>query len=289
MERSVTRPGGMPCRGCPIYPHIRDEEFRFPSCELCRWPAIGIGPVHAWRCAYCRHRNEHGQVRPRIAVAMLRLADLDSAALLLDVVDVRYGRYAVERAWLAPFQPRLATRPAANVHDAHGVDGASHGTHGTHVIHRARSHHLSPRERASRPVYARGIVDGVPVLIVGGDRPYPHPIGLAEHDPEPRSFSSRATRIACACDQPPPCLHAQALYAQVVSSPTGPAARVPAAPSAGGGPDPPSGREAGATGLPHSTGPPSTMPPAYSARLELPRGEIWLLLARCMPRVPWVP
>jgi hypothetical protein len=61
------------------------------------------------------------------------------------------------------------------------------------------------------------------VLIVGGDRPHAYPLGLAEQDPEPCSFGSRATRIACPCDQPPPCVHGQALYAHVVSPAAPPA------------------------------------------------------------------
>jgi hypothetical protein len=67
-------------------------------------------------------------------------------------------------------------------------------------------------------VYARATVAGLPVLIVGGDRPYPYPLGLAEEDPEPCAFGSRATRIACPCAQFAPCLHGQALYAHVVST-----------------------------------------------------------------------
>ena len=74
-----------------------------------------------------------------------------------------------------------------------------------------------PHDRVGRPVFARATVAGLPVLIVGGDRPYPYPLGLAEDDREPCAFGSRATRIACPCDQPPPCQHGQALYAHVVT------------------------------------------------------------------------
>jgi hypothetical protein len=74
-----------------------------------------------------------------------------------------------------------------------------------------------PHDRAGRPVFARATVASLPVLIVGGDRPYPYPLGLAEDDSEPCAFGSRATRIACPCDQPAPCPHGQALYAHVVT------------------------------------------------------------------------
>jgi hypothetical protein len=79
-------------------------------------------------------------------------------------------------------------------------------------------------------VYARATVAGLPVLIIGGDRPYPYPLGLSEHDPEPCAFGSRATRIACPCDQPAPCLHGQALYAHVVTLVAAPPAPVAAPP-----------------------------------------------------------
>jgi hypothetical protein len=88
---------------------------------------------------------------------------------------------------------------------------------------------VAVEDREGRPVYARATVAGLPVLIVGGDRPYPHPLGLAEHDPEPCSFATRATRIACPCDQPPPCLHGQALYAHVVAPAVVPTGLVPSA------------------------------------------------------------
>jgi hypothetical protein len=194
MERSGARPGGIPCQGCPIYPHIRDEEFRFPSCELCHWPAVGIGLVHAWRCAYCRHRNQHGQVRPRVAVTMLRLADLDPAAHQLEVVDVRYGHYAAGRAGLALVEPHPAGQQAHR--DPDGCPGAvadlllitrESGAPFRNFDSRSRELRRGPPSsgRAGRPVYARATAGGLPVLIVGGDRPYPHPLGLSEHDPSP--------------------------------------------------------------------------------------------------------
>lgn len=197
MESSAIRPGGIPCPGCPIYAHIPDSQFRFPSCELCHWPAIGVGSTHVWRCAYCRHRNEHGLLRPRVIAALLLLADIDPAARQLDVVDPRYGRYPTPRARLSPRQPHIPGRIGTSA-----PRGSRRG---------------AAPDRAGQPVYARATVAGLPVLIVGGDRPYPHPLGLAEHDPEPCAFGSRVTRIACPCEQPPPCLHGQALYAHVVS------------------------------------------------------------------------
>lgn len=197
MESSAIRPGGIPCPGCPIYPHIPDSQFRFPSCELCHWPAIGVGSTHVWRCAYCRHRNEHGLLRPRVIAALLLLADIDPAARQLDVVDPRYGRYPIPRARLSPRQPHIPGRI---------------GTSAPRTSRRGAA-----PDRAGQTVYARATIAGLPVLIVGGDRPYPHPLGLAEHDPEPCAFSSRVTRIGCPCEQPAPCLHGQALYAHVVS------------------------------------------------------------------------
>ncbi len=208
METSTPPAGRVPCPGCPIYPHIPDEEFRFPSCELCHWPAVGIGPVHAWRCAYCRHLNAHGGVRPRVTTAMLRLADIGTAARRLEVDDPLYGRYLVPRPRLGPCQLRPPIRPQ---HAATRCGGPHAGVF---------RHRFPPRDRTGRPVYARATVAGLPVLIVGGDRPYPHPLGLIEHDSEPCSLGSRATRIACPCDQPSPCLHGQALYAHVVSLPS---------------------------------------------------------------------
>ena len=208
METSIAQARRVLCPGCPVYPHIPDEEFHFPSCELCHWPAIGVGPVHIWRCAYCRHRNEHGGVRPRVTTALLRLADVGTAARRLEVADPLYGHYLIARPRPGPCQPRPPGRTQRAV-------TRSSGPHARVVRHR-----VPPRARAGRPVYARATVGGLPVLIVGGDRPYPHPLGLIEHDSEPCSLGSRATRIACPCDQPSPCLRGQALYAHVVSLPT---------------------------------------------------------------------
>jgi hypothetical protein len=242
MERPRGRPGGIPCPGCPIYPHIRDEEFRFPSCELCHWPAIGTGEVHVWRCVYCRHVNEHGRCRPRISVALIRLAHLDPAAQRLQIVDARYGYYAAGAAGLAIVQPR----PTAPFR---GLDLRASAVGDLLFIWRelgapfrvldAPPHRRgpSPSARGGRPVFARATVAELPVLIVGGDRPYPHPLGLAELDPEPCSFSTRATRIACPCDQPPPCLHAQALYAHVVAPATAPWSPPGCRAQPAGGPD----------------------------------------------------
>lgn len=255
MKGSTNPLGGIPCPGCPIYPHIPDEQFRFPSCELCHWPAIGIGSRHVWRCAYCRHWNEHGLLRPRVSAVLLRLESISPAARRLDVVDPRYGRYLIPQARHSPYQPRTPHRPEIPGLSgtsrwpggrsgtglggvAHGGDaglGASRGggsdggvAHGSGTGRPGAAGgggwaRGAERERAGRTVWARAAVAGLPVLIVGGDRPYAYPLGLAEQDPEPCSFGSRATRIACPCDQPPPCVHGQALYAHVVSPAAPPA------------------------------------------------------------------
>ena len=234
MKGSTNPLGGIPCPGCPIYPHIPDEQFRFPSCELCHWPAIGIGSRHVWRCAYCRHWNEHGLLRPRVSAVLLRLENIGPAARRLDVVDPRYGRYLIPQTRHSPCQPRTPYRP-----EIPALSGASRwpggrGGTGGGVAHGSGTGHGGAaggggwargagRERAGRTVWARAAVAGLPVLIVGGDRPHAYPLGLAEQDPEPCSFGSRATRIACLCDQPPPCVHGQALYAHVVSPAAPPA------------------------------------------------------------------
>src|SRR6266536_2102142 len=158
METSTPPAGRVPCPGCPIYPHIPDEEFRFPSCELCHWPAVGIGPVHAWRCAYCRHLNAHGGVRPRVTTAMLRLADIGTAARRLEVDDPLYGRYLVPRPRLGPCQLRPPIRPQ---HAATRCGGPHAGVF---------RHRFPPRDRTGRPVYARATVAGLPVLIGRGGR-----------------------------------------------------------------------------------------------------------------------
>jgi len=145
--------------------------------------------------------NEHGSLRPRISVALLRLAAVDAAALRLRVADVRCGRY-----------PSVPRRPAAHRPRIHPRSNGPGGHQ------RAAARLVRDRVRAGgQPVYARATVAGLPVLIVGGDRPYPHPLGGNEPAPSPGSLSSRPTRIACPCDQASPCLHAQALYAHVVS------------------------------------------------------------------------
>jgi hypothetical protein len=204
-----------PCPGCPIYPHIRDRDLRFPSCELCHWPAVGVAGVHAWRCAFCRHHNRHGSLRPLVSVALLRLAAIDDAALRLPVAGARCGRYLPP-----PRRPRIRPRAA-------GLSGPGRRP-GMRVVRRR------PGPPQVRPVYARAAVDGLPVLIVGGDRHYPRALGGNEPAPVHRPLSSRATRIACPCRQPSPCLHAQALYARVVPA----AAQAPGWPGPPGSPGP---------------------------------------------------
>jgi hypothetical protein len=203
----VCRRAAGPCPGCPLYPHIRDRDLRFPSCELCHWPAVGLGRAHIWRCASCRHVNEHGSVRPRVSVTLLRLATVDAAALRLGVADARCGRFAA--------QLRITTQQRPRIHRRVGGPGGGHSRPPSRIAYRR------PRVAGGPPVYARATVAGLPVLIVGGDRPFPHPLG--GNETAAGSLGSRATRIACPCDQPPPCLHGQALYAHIVS-------RVPPAP-----------------------------------------------------------
>src|SRR6266536_836738 len=256
MKGSTNPLGGIPCPGCPIYPHSPDEQFRFPSCELCHWPAIGIGSRHVWRCAYCRHWNEHGLLRPRVSAVLLRLENIGPAARRLDVVDPRYGRYLIPQTRHSPCQPRTPYRP-----EIPALSGASRwpggrGGTGGGVAHGSGTGHGGAaggggwargagRERAGRTVWARAAVAGLPVLIVGGDRPHAYPLGLAEQDPEPCSFGSRATRIACPCDQPPRMLN------QVMAA---------SAPLLGGLPMPMRTRTKSAVPSARTTGPQSFMP-----------------------------
>jgi hypothetical protein len=188
------------CPGCPVYPHIPDRDLRFPSCELCHWPAVDLGRVHVWRCAGCGHVNQHGSLRPRVSIGLLRLATIDAAALLLEVGDARCGRYLASAPGPVACRPRIRPRT--------GGPGGGCARPGRRMVRR--------RAARGRPLYARATVTGLPVLIVGGDRPHPHPLGGNEPTASPGSLSSRVTRIACPCDQPSPCLHAQALYAHVV-------------------------------------------------------------------------
>jgi hypothetical protein len=230
MKRTAHHHDGCPCPGCPIFPYIPDRQFRFPSCELCPWPAVGAGAAHAWRCAACRHWNEHGHLRPRVAAVLLRLADLDPAAHRLQVVDFRYGVYLAARSASQPCPPSTRRRRRSVVLPGRRRGGGARGAGPGGSTGPGRQRSVA-HDRAGRPVFARATVGGLPVLIVGGDRPYPYPLGLAEDDREPCAFGSRATRIACPCDQRPPCLHGQALYAHVVALTATPARR-PAAPVA---------------------------------------------------------
>jgi hypothetical protein len=78
-----------------------------------------------------------------------------------------------------------------------------------------------PKRR--RPVYARAVVAGWPVLLVGGDRLGPVELCRGEQAHEkvwpPHAASAIvATRVACPCGGPPPCLHAQGLYLRVAQA-----------------------------------------------------------------------
>jgi hypothetical protein len=157
-------------------------------------------------------------MRPRVSVTLLRLATVDAAARRLDVADVRCGRFATQLRITAQ-RPRIHRRVAG--------PGGGHSHPPSRIVYRR------PRAAGGPPVYARATVAGLPVLIVGGDRPFPHPLGGNEAAAAPGSLGSRATRIACPCDQPPPCLHGQALYAHIVSR----LPPIPRRPHAGGGAD----------------------------------------------------
>ncbi len=207
LGRALPRLSGLPAR-----------DLRFPSCELCHWPAVGVGRTHVWRCASCRHVNEHGSMRPLLSVALLRLATVDAAALRLEVADTRYGHVLAPP--LRPVAQRPRIRPRAN------APGIGSRRPAPRMVRRR------VRVGRGRPVYARAAVGGLPVLIIGGDRPYPRPLGANEPPPGRGSLGSRATRIACPCRQPSPCVHAQALYAHVVSLGAGQGACAPPAPAA---------------------------------------------------------
>ncbi len=191
----LARDRGGACAGCPIVPGVPDRAILYPTCEVCRWPAVGVGPVHAWRCAFCRHWNEHGDHRPRSAAVMLQLR--------------RVGDTARELVGIAI--PLVFGYPAAHGHEVwRDVAG---NTQGAAVRGFVESRRL---RRDQRPVYVRGRVAGHHVLLVGGDRADPYPLGLAEHWADLRSVGRWVTRVSCPCGTPAPCVHAQALYAQVV-------------------------------------------------------------------------
>jgi hypothetical protein len=183
------------CSGCPMVPGVPDHAMRYPTCEVCRWPAVGIGRLHAWYCSFCRHWNEHGSSRPRSAAVVLQLRGLSQPAreLIGLAIPLVFGYSA----------PR----------DAEVWRDAAGNTQGAAVRGFVESRRL---RRAERPLYVRGTVRRHPVLLVGGDGSDPYPLGLAEHWADLRSVGRWVTRVACPCGEAPPCVHAQALYAQVV-------------------------------------------------------------------------
>ncbi|HZC98750.1 MAG TPA: hypothetical protein VFA46_00675 [Actinomycetes bacterium] len=189
------RDRGNVCAGCPIVPGVPDRAVRYPTCEVCRWPAVDVGPVHAWRCAFCRHWNEHGDRRPRSAAVVLQLRRATDAAreLVGVAIPLVFG-------YPTPRGTEVWRDVAGN-------------TQGAAVRGFVESRRL---RRDRRPVYVRGRVAGHHVLLVGGDRADPYPLGLAEHGADLRSVGRWVTRVWCPCAAPPPCIHAQALYAQVV-------------------------------------------------------------------------
>jgi len=191
----LARDRGNVCAGCPIIPGVPDRAILYPTCEVCRWPAVDAGPVHAWRCAFCRHCNEHGGRRPRTAAVMLQLRCVSAAGreLVGTAIPLVFG-------YIAPGDTAVWRDVAGN-------------TQGAAVRGFVESRRL---RRDQRPVYVRGRVAGHHVLLVGGDRADPYPLGLAEHWADLRSVGRWVTRVSCPCGAAPPCLHAQALYAQVV-------------------------------------------------------------------------
>jgi ribosomal protein L37AE/L43A len=189
------RDRGHVCAGCPIVPGVPDRAMRYPTCEVCRWPAVDVGPVHAWRCAFCRHWNEHGSRRPRSAAVVLQLRRVTQAAHELVGIAI-------------PLVFGYPTPPGTEVWRDVAGNTQSAALRGFVESMRLR--------RDRRPVYVRGRVAGHHVLLVGGDRSDPYPLGLAEHWADLRSVGRWVTRVSCPCGAPSPCVHAQALYAQVV-------------------------------------------------------------------------
>ena len=183
------------CPGCPVIPGVPDHAMRYPTCEVCRWPAVDLGPVHAWHCMFCRHWNEHGGARPRSAAVVLQLRRVSQPARELKplAIPLVFG-------YSAP-------------HDVEVWRDVAGNTQGAALRGFVESRRL---RMAERPLYVRGLVRGHQVLLVGGDGSDPYPLGLAEHWADLRSVGRWATRVACPCGQEPPCVHAQALYAQVV-------------------------------------------------------------------------
>jgi ribosomal protein L37AE/L43A len=184
------------CPGCPMVPGVPDRDMRHPTCEVCRWPAVGIGQVHAWHCRFCRHWNQHGSARPRSAAVVLQLRRLSqpARALIGLAIPLVFG-------YSAPQGVEVWRDAAGN-------------TQGAAVRGFVESRRLRGSER---PLYVRGTVRRHPVLLVGGDGSDPYPLGLAEHSADLRAVGRWVTRVACPCGQEPPCIHAEALYAQVVS------------------------------------------------------------------------
>ncbi len=185
------------CPGCPIVPGVPDRAMLFPTCEVCRWPAVDPGPVHAWRCSFCRHWNQHGSRRPRSAAVVLQLRRVSDAARELVGIAI-------------PLMFGYPTPRGTGTEVWRDVAG---NTQGAAVRGFVESMRL---RRDRRPVYVRGRVAGHHVLLVGGDRADPYPLGLAEHWADLRSVGRWVTRVSCPCGASAPCVHAQALYAQVV-------------------------------------------------------------------------
>jgi hypothetical protein len=180
------------CPGCPVEAGVADRDRRFPACELCRWPAVNVGAVHAWRCVACRHWNEHGDRRPRVAAVALRLGHIGGVARGLPAVVLAYG-YLADRGEV--WRDVLGSRQ----------DTALRGFVESSCL-----------LATGLPCYVRGQCAGHEVLLVGGDKANPYPLGAAEVlRCKPRSW---ATRVSCTCAASAPCIHAQALYALAVGA-----------------------------------------------------------------------
>jgi hypothetical protein len=189
------------CGGCPRYAHIDDDALRWPTCELCRWPAVDLAEQHAWQCAACRHANVHGRARPRVAILRLRWPNLDPAVAQLPVERARFGYPAL------PHECRVRTQRTRK-HGKGSIDWSRHNV-GHGYVEQATVRAQEP------PHYAIAVVDGRRVLLVGGDGAKPYPVGTGDdgiRSPALRDAMTRATRMHCACDEPAPCRHAQALY-----------------------------------------------------------------------------
>jgi hypothetical protein len=170
----IDRPQQPPLAICPAAPATRTSTT---SCcgsrfvRLCRWP-----------CRRCKHPNRHGGARPLVRVVLLRHANLDPALLFVAVDQVRYGFPTL------PLGQRRQTHAGILDWEQHQVARG--------FVQRAGLRVDEP------PHYARAVVAGRPVLLVGGGSARPYPLGtgdLGVRAPARREWFSRPTRIHCPC------------------------------------------------------------------------------------------